>query len=144
MQNNGTHVVSYNINVGSMEDRARSTADIADVIRGIIADYPEFKKVRVTEGGGMGMGGASTVDVEVYGYDFATTDRVAKEIQAKMLADGGCSQVIISRDEYTPEYEVDFDREKLAINGLNTTTYDFHEISGIIQDKCHINSTISI
>ena len=122
MQTNGTHVMSYNINVGSMEERERSLGQIAGVIRGILADYPEFKKVRVTEGGGMGMGGASTVDVEVYGYDFATTDRVAKEIQAKMLADGGCSQVIISRDEYTPEYEVDFDREKLAINGLNTTT----------------------
>lgn len=122
MQTNGTHVMSYNINVGSMEERERSSGQIAEVIRGILADYPEFKKVRVTEGGGMGMGGASVVDVEVYGYDFATTDRVAKEIQAKMLADGGCSQVIISRDEYTPEYEVDFDREKLAINGLNTTT----------------------
>ena len=122
MQTNGTHVMSYNINIGSMEDRDRSVGQIAGVIRGILADYPEFKKVRVTEGGGMAMGGASTVDVEVYGYDFATTDRIAKEIQAKMLADGGCSQVIISRDEYTPEYKVDFDREKLAINGLNTTT----------------------
>ena len=123
MQTNGTHVMSFNINIGSMEIRDRSAGQIAGVIREILKDYPEFKKVRVTEGGGMGMmGGASTVDVEIYGYDFATTDRVAKEIQAKMLADGGCAQVIISRDEYTPEYKVDFDREKLAINGLNTTT----------------------
>ncbi len=123
MQTNGTHVMSFNINIGSMEIRDRSAGQIAGVIREILKEYPEFKKVRVTEGGGMGMmGGASTVDVEVYGYDFATTDRVAKEIQAKMLADGGCSQVIISRDEYMPEYKVDFDREKLAINGLNTTT----------------------
>ena len=66
MQNNGTHIVSYNINIGSMENRERSNADIADVIRGILADYPEFKKIKVTEGGG-GMGGASTVDVEIYG-----------------------------------------------------------------------------
>ncbi|MBQ2111863.1 MAG: efflux RND transporter permease subunit [Bacteroidales bacterium] len=121
MQNNGTHVVSYNINIGSMEDRERSVSEIADVIRGILADYPEFKKVRVTEGGG-GMGGASTVDIEIYGYDFETTDRVAKEVQAKMLEDGDFSQVLLSRDEYIPEYQVDFDREKLAINGLNSTT----------------------
>ena len=121
MQNNGTHVVSYNINVGSMENRERSTAEIADVIRGILADYPEFKKIRVTEGGG-GMGGASTVDIEIYGYDFETTDRVAKEVQAKMLENGDFSQVLLSRDEYTPEYQVDFDREKLAVNGLNSTT----------------------
>ncbi|MBE6216937.1 MAG: efflux RND transporter permease subunit [Bacteroidales bacterium] len=121
MQNNGTHVVSFNINVGSMEDRERSTSEIADVVRGILADYPEFKKVRVTEGGG-GMGGASTVDIEIYGYDFETTDRVAKEVQAKMLGAGEFSQVLLSRDEYTPEYQVDFDREKLALNGLNSTT----------------------
>ena len=121
MQTNGTHVISFNINVGSMEDRVRSTAEIADVVRGILADYPEFKKVRVTEGGG-GMGGASTVDIEIYGYDFETTDRVARELQGKMLADGDFSQVLLSRDEYTPEYQVDFDREKLALNGLNSTT----------------------
>ena len=121
MQNNGTHVMSFNVNVGSMEDRDRSTGEIADVIRGVLAGYPEFKKVRVTEGGG-GMGGASTVDLEIYGYDFETTDRVARELQAKMLEAGGCSQVLLSRDEYTPEYQVDFDREKLAVNGLNSTT----------------------
>ena len=122
MQNNGTHVLSYNVNIGSMEDRERSQSEIADLIRKILKDYPQFKKVKVTEGGGMGMGGASTVDVEIYGYDFETTDRVAKQIQEKLLASGKCAQALLSRDEYTPEYQVDFDREKLAINGLNTTT----------------------
>ena len=121
MQSNGTHVMSYNINVGSMEDRERTTSQIADVIRGILKDYPEFKKVNVSEGGG-GMGGASIVAVEIYGYDFETTDRIAREIQQKMLAGGTCSQVLLSRDEYIPEYQVDFDREKLAVNGLNSTT----------------------
>ncbi len=121
MQTNGTHVISYNINIGSMEERERSQAQIADVIRTILADYPQFKKIRVSEGGG-GMGGASTVDVEIYGYDFETTDRIGQIVQEKMLADGAFNQVLLSRDEYTPEYQVDFDREKLAINGLNSTT----------------------
>ena len=122
MQTNGTHVVSYNINVGSMELRDRSTGEIADVVRAILKDYPEFKKVRVTEGAQGGMGGASTVDLEIYGYDFETTDRVAKVLQEKMLESGMFAQVLLSRDEYTPEYQVDFDREKLAVNGLNSTT----------------------
>ena len=122
MQNNGSHVLSYNVNVGSMEKRDRSTGEIADVIRGILAHYPEFKKVKVTEGAMTGMGGGSSVDVEIYGYDFETTDRVAREIQAKMLEVGNCAQVLLSRDEYTPEIQVDFDREKLAVNGLNSTT----------------------
>ncbi len=121
MQNSGTHVISYNINIGSMEERERSSGQIADVVRGILADYPEFKKVNVSEGGG-GMGGGSNVAVEVYGYDFETTDKVAKLIQAEMIEDATYSQVLLSRDEYIPEYQVDFDREKLAINGLNSTT----------------------
>ena len=121
MQTNGTHVISYNINIGSMEDRERSQAEIADVVRAILADYPQIKKTRVTEGGG-GMGGVSTVDVELYAHDFETTDAIGKLVQEKMLESGAFPQVLISRDEYTPEYQVDFDREKLAINGLNSST----------------------
>lgn len=121
MQNNGTHVLSFNLNIGSMENRERSASEIADICRNIIADYPDIKKARVTEGG-MGMGGASTINVEIYGYNFNATDKLAHEIQAKMIEAGGCSQVVLSRDEYTPEYQVDFDRTKLAINGLNSTT----------------------
>ena len=68
------------------------------------------------------MGGASIVDVEIYGYDFESTDALAKEIQTKMLATDDFAQVLVSRDEYIPEYQVDFDREKLAVNGLNSTT----------------------
>lgn len=120
-QDNGTHIISFSINIGSMEDRDRSCSEIADVIRGIFAEYPDLTKVEVTEGAA-GMGGASTVDVEIYGHDFETTDRIARLIQNEMIEAGGCSQVLLSRDEYTPEYQVDFDRVKLAINGLNSTT----------------------
>lgn len=121
MQTNGSNVISMNINLGSMELRKRSASEIADIIRADIREYPEIHKGTVTEGTG-GMGGAATVDVEIYGYDFATTDRVAKDIQARMLADQSFAQVTLSRDQYTPEYQVDFDRVKLAANGLNTTT----------------------
>ena len=121
MQTNGSNVISMNINLGSMELRKRSASEIADIIRADIREYPEIHKGTVTEGMG-GMGGAATVDVEIYGYDFVTTDRVAKDIQARMLADQSFAQVTLSRDQYTPEYQVDFDRVKLAANGLNTTT----------------------
>ena len=121
MQSNGTHILSMNLNIGSMSTRKRSSAEISDVIRAVLKNYPEIRKANVNDGG-MGMGGATTVKVEVFGYSFEETDRVAKEIQAKMLQDKHYAQVLISRDEYTPEYQMDFDREKLALNGLNSTT----------------------
>ncbi len=121
MQTNGSNIISMNINLGSMELRERSASDIADVIRADLAEYPEVHKGTVTEGMG-GMGGAASVDVEIYGYDFQTTDQVANEIREKLLAEPAFAQVTLSRDQYTPEYQVDFDRVKLAANGLNTTT----------------------
>ena len=120
-RSNGSYLISMNINLGSVEDRKRSTAEIANIIRADLAEYPSVKRAQVSEGGG-GMGGATSVTLEIYGYDFDETDRIAKEVQQKMLAGGDFVQVVLSRDEYTPEYQVDFDREKLAINGLNSTT----------------------
>ena len=121
MQNNGTHVLSMNINIGTSSTRERTSAEIADQIRDIINRHPEVRRATVSDGGG-GMGGASTVKLEVYGYDFAETDRVARELQSKMLQDPTYAQVTLSRDEYQPEYKMDFDRTKLALNGLNSAT----------------------
>ena len=69
-----------------------------------------------------GVSGQSAVDVEIYGYDFDTTDELAQQASDMMQALPMCSEVTISRDEYTPEYHVDFDREKLSLNGLDVTT----------------------
>ena len=121
MMSNGSYLISMNINLGSMEDRDRSTSEIANILRAELAEYPEIVRAQVSEGMG-GVGGATTVALEIYGYDFDETDRVAKEIQSKMLSSGDFVQVILSRDSYTPEYQVDFDREKLARNGLSSTT----------------------
>ena len=122
MQNNGTHVISMNIDLGSVDERERSTAEIADIVRGVLANYPQIRKGQVSEGGGM-MGGASSIKLEVYGYDFSKTDAVAKALQAQMLEHRDIfAQVILSRDEYTPELQMDFDRTKLALNGLSSAT----------------------
>ena len=121
MQSNGSYIISMNINLGSMEDRKRSSSEIADIIRKDLREYPEVKKGTVSEGMG-GVGGAASVRLEIYGYDFDETDRVAREIQGKMLDNENFTQVVLSRDDYTPEYQVDFDRTKLALNGLNSTT----------------------
>ncbi len=137
MRNNGTHIISYNLRIGTKTERRkaglRSSTEVADEIRGRLNAMPEIKKANVNEGGG-GMGGMSTVQVEVYGYDFQKTDQIANEL-AQKLRDRGIKQVIVGRDDYIPEYQIDFDREKLALNGLNSTTaasYVKNRISGSV------------
>ena len=43
-------------------------------------------------------------------------------MKAQLLKIKGVSEVNISRQDYQPEYQVDFDREKLALHGLNLST----------------------
>lgn len=138
LSENGTHIISFNIRLLSVGERKRGLIEITDLIRQDIAKYPEIKKYEVIAGGSSGMGGQTTVDIEVYGFDFAQTDAVAAEIAERMRTIKGCSQVNISREDYIPEYQIDFDREKLAMNGLNITTasaYLRNRINGSIASK---------
>ena len=120
MRQNGTYLITMNINVGSMENRERSVSEIADIVRADLRLFPEINKFNVSEGGGMG--GRASVQLEIYGYDFGETEAAAREVRTRMMESGIFVQAILSRDQYTPEYEVDFDREKLALNGLSSVT----------------------
>jgi HAE1 family hydrophobic/amphiphilic exporter-1 len=122
MQDNGTHIITMNMALVKKTERERKLSEIGDVIRGILNEYSIIRTYNVNESGQRGGMGQSTVDIEVYGYDFDVTDRLAKQIQQMMLGLDGCSEVTVSRDEYTPEYHVDFDLEKLAQNGIDVTT----------------------
>lgn len=122
MQGGGSHTISMNIRLSNKDQRERGIQEITDGMRADLKNkYPEIRTFTVSSGGG-GMGGESTVDLEVYGYDFATTDMVASELMDRMGKLAGVSQVNISRDEYSHEYQIEFDREKLAQNGLNVST----------------------
>ena len=122
MQDNGTHLITMNMSLVKKTERERKLSEIGDVIRGILNEYSIIRTYNVNESGQRGGMGQSTVDIEVYGYDFDITDNLAKQIQQMMLGLDGCSEVTVSRDEYTPEYHVDFDLEKLAQNGIDVTT----------------------
>ncbi len=126
---NGSHIIEFNISLYSigvreeMSGSNRGLLEICDLMRNDLNEYTEIKKFQVNAGGGSGaMGGETSVDIEIYGYDFSQTDAVANQIAEQMRRDNSVSQVNISREDYIPEYQVDFDREKLALNGLNVTT----------------------
>lgn len=121
MRDNGTHLLSFNIRLYKKTERPESITEISDGIREIMRNHIDIASYTVSTGQGS-MGGQSTVDIELYCYDFNTTDQFAADLAARMRQVEGCTEVVISRDEYTPELEVVFDRQKLAENGLNSTT----------------------
>ena len=139
LSNNGTHIIEFNINLTSVGDRERGLTEICELMRQDLAQYSEIKKFEVLAGGQEGsMGGETSVNIEIYGFDFAQTDAVANEIARRMRNVKGCSQVNISREDYIPEYQVDFDREKLAMHGLNLSTagnYLRNRVNGAVASK---------
>lgn len=123
LRDNGSHIVSMNIRLSDPGERDRSSSEIAELMRKDLKHYPEYKKALVNVGGmSGGMGGQATIDFEIYGYDFAETDSVAQQLKRVLEGIPGTANINISRSEYQPEYQVDFDREKLARYGLNLST----------------------
>lgn len=123
MNKNGTNVLSFNVKLVDPLDRKRSMQEVAESIRQSLKRHPAIKTFQVNAGGNKGgAGGQPTVDLEIYGYDFHKTDELAGKFKEAMLKFPSCSQVTVSREDYVPNFQVDFDRKKLAENGLNVST----------------------
>lgn len=139
MQDNGSHVIDFNISLVDPGDRDISLEKVCDEMRDDLKAYPELTKAQVIMGGSnTGMSGQASADFEIYGYDMAVTDSVAANLKRNLLGVKGVSEVNISRSDYQPEYQVDFDREKLALHGLNLATagtYLRNRVNGAIASK---------
>jgi len=123
LQNNGSNIISMTLRMVPLDNRKISMFAVCDTIRADLAKMPEIQKSNIIAGGGMSMmGGQSSLDVEIYGYDFEKTDKVARDLADKFKQIPGLANVAISRSDYTPEFQVEFDRQKLALNGLNIAT----------------------
>ncbi|MCL1942279.1 MAG: efflux RND transporter permease subunit [Candidatus Azobacteroides sp.] len=123
LQTNGSNVINYRLRMTDLKTRKRNIYEISDSIRSDLDKMPEIYKYEVIPGGNNGgMSGSSVVDVEIIGHDFEVTDKVSRELSERMKKIVGLKDIRISRDDYRPEYQIDFDREKLALAGLNTST----------------------
>ena len=115
--------ISMTVVCNKKYERTRTIEEIGEVLRTELAQYPEIIEYQVNASGGMGGGGRSTVDVEIYGYDFDETNLYAEEVRQVIVNNvPGARNVRISRDKDRPELKVTLDKEKAAIHGLNTAT----------------------
>ncbi|MBR1538559.1 MAG: efflux RND transporter permease subunit [Bacteroidales bacterium] len=115
--------ISMTVVCNKKYERTRSIEEIGEVLRSELARYPEIIEYQVNAAGGMGGGGRSTVDVEIYGYDFDETNLYAEEVLQAIVANvPGARNVRVSRDKDRPELKLTIDKEKAATHGLNTAT----------------------
>lgn len=123
LSDNGSHIISYNIQFVPSNERKKGLAEICDEMRKDCKDIPELAKYNVLLGGmKSSMGGQQTATFEIYGYDLEKTYDVATELSNKFRESPIISQCLISRSDYQPELVINFDREKLAEEGIGLST----------------------
>lgn len=117
----GSHIINVLARLKPLKERERTVWQIADSLRKIISEFPEVINYNVsTSGAGMSLGGENTVEIDIFGYDFTSTNLLAEEVRSRLIKMGGAKDITISRKRDKPELQFIPDREKLAAHGLTT------------------------
>lgn len=122
INNNGNNIITYYIKLYDKGDKRHRKSDaIAEQMRQIIGTFPEAETYKVYANEGAN-GQKSAVEINIYGFDFAKTDAVARKVAEQLRKSEYCAEALVSRKDYKPEFRIVFDRTKLANLGLNISS----------------------
>lgn len=124
------NIISMTVKLPKKSERDRSVFVIADLFRDYLENRPDVINSTVSTNSMMRGGGNNNVAIEIYGYDFDATNRIAEEIRTKMKEVKGARDITVSRDEDRAELQIDFDKEKLAMSGLTSS-----QVSAAIRNR---------
>ena len=134
----GSNVINFTLRLVPLEQRERSVWDISEDMRKRLDKIPEIINYSLnTQAHFLGSTG-NTVDVEVYGYDFDETSRVASRFKELFSRIDGAEDIQISREKERPELQVVLDKVKLAQHGLSTATVSMairNRVDGLIASR---------
>jgi len=132
----GSNVINISMSLVPINERERSVWEIADDLREQLEQFTEIVDYNVNMST-MFMGG-NTVDVEIYGYDFDKTTKLAQEIHNIVRNIEEAVDVQVSREKEKPELQIVLDKEKLSEHGLNTamvSMYIRNRVEGLIASR---------
>ena len=114
--------ISMTVRCTKKYERDESIFQMQEKLRQCFSEYPEIVNFQVSQGG-FGMGSNNSLSVEVYGYDFDQTTNFTQELKKRVEQNvAGARDTKVSRDEDRAELKITFDKQKLAIHGLNGST----------------------
>ena len=119
MNQSSNNIITMTVTFPERSQRQRTVFEIAEVFRQYLGNRADVVFSNVSTNMGFGGSGNNNVSVEIYGYDFEATNKVAEEIKNKMKNVKGARNITVSRDEDRAELQINFDKEKLALSGLS-------------------------
>ena len=115
----GSNILNVRARLVDIKDRNRSVFQIADDLRERLKDMPDVLVYTVTTSSSMMA--SNTVDIEIMGYDFNQTNRLAAKMAQEMRSIPGAEDINISREDDKPELQLFLNQDKLTQHGLTTT-----------------------
>jgi hydrophobe/amphiphile efflux-1 (HAE1) family protein len=129
--NTGTHSANLQVNLVPRVDRPLSDVAVAEKVRAALKDAVPGTQVFFFIGGIVkriqNFGATAPIDVEILGYDFEAGTKYGNELMAKMrlLTDTAGRPIVVdvqsTREENSPEFDVNVDREKAGMLGVSET-----------------------
>ncbi len=124
-QSSGGHTASVRVTLVPQKERKRSSEEIANDLRGKLMAIPGVT-IRTRQGQGlfilrMGQSSTDNVNVEIRGYDLATAQLLARDVNEVVKDVPGITDTRISREEGSPEQIIRIDRQKAADLGLSVS-----------------------
>lgn len=122
MMSTGTNSSSITMNLVDAKERKRSTEEVCEEIKKLLADIPGADITASSSSSAMGSLASADVTMNVYGYDADTLLDVEKDLVAKLSEVDGLSDVEGSTGETVPEAKVTIDRGKASQYGITTAS----------------------
>lgn len=119
-QSEGSNIASIMMRTTKKDERERSIFDMADSFREKLSHIPGIKSLTISTSSGAAMMGGAPIAVDVIGADLDETGKIANQIKEMMTKVEGTRDVKLNVTDPKPELQVTLNREKLALNGLNT------------------------
>jgi HAE1 family hydrophobic/amphiphilic exporter-1 len=110
------------------QERARSTEQIAEDLRGVLVGLPGVEITTRASGDNhmmsrlMGGQDAGRIAIEIRGYELDDAKRVGDDVLAVLQVTPGIANPRIGRDEGRPELAIRVDRPKAAMLGLSVSS----------------------
>jgi len=119
-QSEGSNIANIMMRTSKKDERERSIYEMSDSLREKISVIPGIKSLTISTGQGVAMLTGSPISIDVIGSDLDETGRIANQIKEFMANLKGTRDVKLNVTDPKPELQVTLNREKLALNGLNT------------------------
>lgn len=123
-QSEGSNITSLQFRATKIKDRERSIFEMADALRKDLKPFVGVKSISInTAGAAAFLTGATgaPIEVDIVGPDLEQSYKVANQLKDYMMNLKGTRDVKIDIGDPRPEFQIILQRDKMALNGLNTS-----------------------